>query len=311
MKNKGLFGGLILFAAALIWGCSFVAQSEGMNYVESFTFQAVRCLLAGLTLLPFVIGINVKNKRNALNGCPAENSEDKKMLLKGGLVCGAVFGVSVCLQQLGMEYDTNPGKAAFITALYIVLVPIFNIFLKRRPPLTIWIGVAIAVVGLYCLCVTDGLSGISTGDIFCILGSIGFACHILVIDYFGRKTNAIKLTCMQFFVASAGAGVFMLIFEKPSFSAILSAAVPILYSGVLSGGAAFTFQTIGQKYTKAESASLIMSLESVVAVIAGMIILKQFPSAREWIGCLLMSVAIVLAQIEPGRLKSKKTEEVN
>lgn len=304
MKNKSLFGGLLLLLAAIIWGCSFVAQSEGMNYVGSFTFQCTRCFLAGLTLLPFIL---VSNKKKAKKE-PEENqtSADKKMLIKGGIVCGIIFGVSVCLQQLGLENDTNPGKAAFITALYIVLVPIFNIFLKKRPPVRIWFGVALAVGGLYCLCVSDGFSELSMGDLYCIACAVGFACHILAIGYFGSRVDCVKLSCIQFFVAAVGSAVPMFIFENVTFSAIKDAAVPILYSGVLSGGAAFTFQAIGQKYTREESASLIMSLESVVAVIAGMIILKQFPSAREWIGCALMFTAIILAQIEPKRKKQAK-----
>ena len=289
MKKEQIKGSLLLFLAAIIWGVAFVAQSVGMDYVGPFTFNCVRTLIGGLVLIPCIVFLNrgkVKKKTDFT---------EKKRLLLGGICCGVALATGSTLQQFGIMY-TTVGKAGFITAFYIIIVPILGLFLGKKCGLSVWISVVIALAGLYFLCITDGFS-IGKGDIYVFLGAIAFSIHILVIDHFTQFNDGVKMSCIQFFVCGILCFVPMMLFEHPEISMILLAWKPILYAGVMSCGVAYTLQIVGQKNMNPTVASLILSLESVTSVIAGFLVLHQNLSHRELIGCGLMFVAIVLAQL--------------
>lgn len=289
MKKEQIKGSLLLFLAAIIWGIAFVAQSVGMDYVGPFTFNCVRTLIGGIVLISCIAFLNrgkVKKKTNFT---------EKKRLLLGGICCGIALATGSTLQQFGIMY-TTVGKAGFITAFYIIIVPILGLFLGKKCGLSVWISVVIALAGLYFLCITDGFS-IGKGDIYVFLGAIAFSIHILVIDYFTQFNDGVKMSCIQFFVCGILCFVPMMLFEHPEISVILLAWKPILYAGVMSCGVAYTLQIVGQKNMNPTVASLILSLESVTSVIAGFLVLHQNLSHRELIGCGLMFIAIVLAQL--------------
>ena len=291
---------ILLFITAIIWGVAFVAQSAGMDYVGPYTFNAVRCLLGGIVLIPCVIFLNCSGKKNVEK---SGGTEEKKVLdrpghlLIGGLLCGFMMFVSTTLLQVGIAY-TTVAKAGFITALYIIIVPILGIFLKRKAGMKIWISVAIALIGLYLLCMKGSFS-LSKGDFLILTCSICFAIHIMVVDHFTEKVSGTKLSCIQFLFAGVLSSVLMFAFEEPHWADIFAAWLPICYAGILSCGVAYTFQIIGQRGTDPTIASLILSLESVVSVLAGWIILGQTLTGREILGCVLMFGAIILAQINP------------
>ena len=288
---------ILLSLAAIIWGVAFVAQSDGMNYVDVFTFNSSRFIIGGFVMLPFTRFLN-KNETNTLKN----NSGSVDLL--SGICCGVMIFIGCSLQLTGIKY-TTAGKAGFITALYIILVPIFGLFLKKRVGMRVWVGVAFAVGGLYLLCITETFM-LGMGDIYLLGGAVAFSVHILLIDYFAAKVNAVKLACYQFIVAGSISFIFMLALEKPLFADILAGWVPILYAALLSSGVAFTFQIIGQKNMNPSAASLILSFEAVVSVIAGFLLLGEKLSLREIAGCVLMFVAIILAQLpEKGTEKSK------
>lgn len=279
---------MLLLLAATVWGVAFVAQSVGMEYVGPFTFLASRSILGALVLLP-VIKIREKNSGES-------KQTDKKTLLTGGICCGTLLFLASILQQVGIMY-TTVGKSGFITAMYIVAVPIFGIFLKRKAGIRIWIGVALAVVGLYFLCMTPEAGAIQKGDILTLLCAVAFSFHILTVDYFAPKVEGVKLSCVQFIVCTILAGIGMCFFETPDVKNVLAAWLPILYAGILSSGVGYTLQIVGQKGLNPTVASLIMSMESVISVIAGWAILGQALSIRELLGCVLMFGAIILVQL--------------
>ncbi len=289
---------ILLFLTALIWGVAFVAQSVAMDYIGPYTFNAVRSLLGGIVLVPCVFLFGQKKKtvkdEDPSKGTAVDRPGD---MITGGLLCGIMLFLSTTLQQVGIQY-TTVAKAGFITALYIILVPILGIFLKKRVSFQIWISVVIAIIGLYLLCM-KGSFHLGQGDFLMLVCSLCFALHILVIDHFTDKVSGVKLSCIQFFVCGLLSCILMFLFEKPAVSDILSAWLPIVYAGVFSSGVAYTLQIIGQKGTDPTIASLILSLESVVSVLAGWIILGQSLTPREILGCLLMFGAIILAQVAP------------
>ncbi|HJA67440.1 EamA family transporter [Lachnoclostridium sp. An169] len=292
---------LLLVLTAFIWGCAFVAQSVGMDYVGPFTFNAARSILGGIALLPVIYVMNRgKKKRDVLPDenkvkHAAEKKQERKTLLLGGICCGAALAVASSLQQIGIMY-TSAGKAGFITALYILIVPIIGIFLGKRAGKKVWIGVALAVVGMYFLCINGGFS-IARGDFYVILCAVGFSVHILVIDHFSPKVDGVSMSCIQFFVSGILCGIPALIFEQPQIGGMLSAWMPILYAGVLSSGVGYTLQIVAQKKTDPTVASLLMSLESVFSVLAGWVILGERLSGREMFGCVLVFAAVILAQL--------------
>ncbi len=302
-KTKNTF---LLFLTAFIWGVAFVAQSVGMDYVGPWTFNASRFIIGAVFLIPCIAFLDaLKKKEAASSGISSEESapKDTKTLLIGGLCCGIAIAVASTLQQYGISM-TTVGKAGFITALYIVIVPILGIFLKKKPRLIIWVSVVLALAGLYFLCMTDSLS-FSKGDTMVLLCALVFSLHILIIDYFSPKVDGVRMSCIQFFVASIICGIPALILEHPQFSSLVAAWAPILYAGILSCGVAYTLQIVAQKNYDPTIASLILSLESVFSVLAGWVILHQALSPREILGCVLVFIAIILVQL-PEKKKSNQ-----
>lgn len=291
--SKTLRGNLLLIVTAFIWGVSFVAQSVGMEHVGPFTFNAVRFLMGGTVLLPVVFA---RLRRR---------TTDRRSLFSGGVLCGLALCVASTLQQFGMQ-TTSPGKAGFITALYIVMVPILGLALHKKPPVLVWPGVALAVAGMALLCLGDDLS-LSRGDMLVLLCAVCFSFHILIIDYFSPKADGVALSCIQFFVSGVISLVGTLLFEQPSASQLSAAWMPLCYSGLLSCGVAYTLQVVAQKNTDPAVASLLLSLESVFAVLGGGVLLQQWLTLREAAGCLLMFAAIILAQLDPKMFTRKKT----
>ena len=301
-KTKNTF---LLLLTAFIWGVAFVAQSVGMDYVGPLTFNASRFIIGAIFLIPCITFLDkLKEKENqaACKNIPAA-PQNKKVLIIGGICCGIAIAAASTLQQYGIAY-TTVGKAGFITALYIVIVPILGIFLKRKPRLIIWFSVLLALVGLYFLCMTDSLS-FSKGDTLVLLCAFVFSLHIMIIDHFSPMVDGVRMSCIQFAVAGVLCGIPALIFEHPTFSSLIAAWAPILYAGILSCGVAYTLQIVAQKNYDPTVASLLLSLESVFSVLAGWVILHQALSPREIFGCVLVFIAIILVQ-----LPTPKTKEV-
>ena len=293
---------LILLLTATIWGIAFVAQSVGMDYVGGFTFNSVRSLIGAVVLLPVIFFFGRTESKEKKN----TGGHIDKTLLTGGIACGVILCLATNFQQFGIKY-TTVGKAGFITACYIVLVPILGLFLKKSCSPYIWIAVAMAVAGLYLLCITDSFS-IGTGDILVLICAFLLSMHILVIDHFSPMVDGVKMSCIQFFVSGILSGIPALLFEHPQLSAILAAWQPILYAGVLSSGVAYTLQIIGQKNMNPTVASLILSLESCISVLAGWLILGQQLSRKELLGCVIMFGAIILAQLPEKAPTVSKTQ---
>lgn len=302
MKNSELKGNLLLMLTALIWGCAFVAQSVSMDYIGPFTFQSVRSLLGAAVLVPVFLILDAVKKKAGTYQAPT--GEEKKTLLIAGIVCGCIMTVAANLQQIGIQY-TSAGKAGFITAMYILIVPVLGLFLKKKVPGRIWLCILIAVVGLYLLSVTEGFSSISKGDVYVLLCALAFSFHIMAVDHYAPLVDGVRLSSIQFLICGVLSGILMFLFEEPNLENILNAAVPILYAGIMSCGVAYTLQIIGQKYTRPTIASLIMSLESVFAVLAGIVVLREIPTARETMGCVLMFLAIIIAQLPSRREQAK------
>lgn len=290
----------MLLLTAFIWGTAFVAQSVGMDYLEPFAFNGVRCLIGAIALLPCIWFFNRgKEKENKIND---ENA--KRDLIKGGIACGILLFAASSLQQIGLVY-TAAGKAGFITAFYIVLVPVFGIFLHKNIGWKVWTAVAIALAGLYFLCITEAFT-IGVGDIYVLLCALIFSVHILVVDHYAPKVDGVKLSCIQFLVAGIVSIPFMLILESPKMGNMMTSWFPLIYAGVFSCGIAYTLQILGQKNVNPAIASLILSLESCFSVLSGWVILGERLSVRETIGCIMMFAAIILAQI-PDKKSSADT----
>ena len=291
MNMKQLKSSLLLLLTAVIWGVAFVAQSTGMDHVGPFTFNAARSVIGGLVLLPVIFAMD----RNKSAEEKINEKKNKKELILGGICCGVALAVASAFQQAGIQY-TTVGKAGFITAMYIVIVPILGLFFKKKVRLLIWVAVAIAVAGMYLLCMNESLS-INMGDLLVFICAFCFAVHIMVIDHFSPMVDGVKMSCIQFFVCSAVSAVPALLLEQPSFAQMLSAWMPILYAGALSSGVGYTLQVVAQKNVNPTLASLIMSLESVVSVLAGWLLLHQQLSTKELLGCAFVFCAMVLAQL--------------
>ncbi len=296
---------LLLLLAAIIWGIAFVAQSVGMEYVGGFTFNAVRSLIGAAVLVPLILVFGQKKNadtktaevvsHSGLSGGRVSGIQGQKELIIGGISCGICLCLASNFQQFGIKY-TSVGKAGFITACYIVIVPIIGLFLGKKCSRFIWSAVVMALIGLYLLCITDGFS-VGKGDLFVLVCAFLFSVHILVIDHFSPKVDGVKLSCLQFLTCGIISGISALLFEHPEFSAICQAWMPILYAGVMSCGVAYTLQIIGQKNMNPTVASLILSLESCISVLAGWLLLGQKLSGKEILGCVIMFAAIILAQL--------------
>lgn len=306
MKSQKLIGNLMLLVAALLWGTTFVAQSEGMDHMGPLTYQAARSVLGGLFLIPVIcIFDGIKRKKGTYT---APTRETKKKTLTAGIICGVILTVAALLQQYGIALGTTSDKAGFITALYIVLVPVFGLFLKKRVHPLVWISVAVAVLGLYFLCIQGGLT-ILPCDLVTLCCAAVFAIHIIAIDNLAAPLDGIRISCIQFFTSALLSGIAMFIFEEPTVSALLDGWITVVYAGILSSGVAYTLQILGQQRTEPSVASILMSLESLFAVLGTIVFTAftgsvQLPTAREWIGCALMFTAIMLTQI-PDLIKKK------
>lgn len=290
MKKQIRSSALLLFAT-LIWGAAFVAQREGMDHIGPFTFQAVRCLLAVLGLIPVIAVFDIfkKDGKNFFT-----RWADKK-LWKAGLLCGIPLFLACNLQQLGLV-DVDAGKSGFLTAMYIVIVPIFGIFLKRKPSILVPISVVLAVVGLYFLSCM-GVSGIGIGDLLLLGCAVMFAVQIIFVDLFAQSVDALRLNTIQALVCAVLSALVMVFTEQPTWKAIADCALPLGYAGLLSMGMAYALQIIGQKHVETTKASLIMSLESVFAVLFGAIFLQETMNGWEILGCVLVFTAVILSQI--------------
>ena len=287
MKKEQIKGSAMLLFATLIWGCAFVAQSVGMDHLGPMSFQAIRSALAVLALLP-VIRIMDRDPKAYV---PRWKDWD---LWKTGILCGLALFVAQSLQQVGLIY-TEPGKAGFITAMYIVMVPVLGLFLGRKCGGRVWLSVALAVAGLYLLsCV--GVTDINIGDILILGSAAAFAVQIVLIDSLAQTMDGVRLNCVQFVVVTVLSALAAVITEEPTWQGVIDCALPLLYTGVLSSGVAFTLQILGQQLLPPEPASLIMSLESVFAVLAGWVLLNQTLSPTELLGCVLVFIGVILSQ---------------
>lgn len=306
MNKYVLRHSLILLLTAFIWGTAFVAQSAGMDYVGTFTFTACRNVLGALVLIPVILVIRAGEMKK-----PGADINDplirvfNRPTVVGGVLCGIILCIAGNLQQYALK-TASTGKAGFITALYILMVPIIGIFLKKKAGIKIWISVAISLVGLYLLCLTD-TTGLKTEDYLLFGCAFVFSLHIITVDHFSPDANCVAMSAIQFAVCAVLSAIAMFIFEEPSWTGITDCAVPILYAGVLSSGVAYTLQIVGQKGMNPTIASLIMSLESVFSALAGLVVLHQVLSGRETLGCVLMFAAIILAQL-PDRLTFGKKD---
>lgn len=290
MNNREMKANMLLMLTAAIWGFAFVAQRVGMQYVGAFTFNGVRFALGSISLIPLIIYFRQKKA--------AERTEetDNTSALLPGLIAGSILFIGASLQQIGLIY-TTAGKAAFITGLYIVLVPILGIFLKQRIGVNTWLGVVLAVVGLYFLSVNEDFS-IAKGDLLEIIGAFFWASHILVIDYFTKKVDALELSFVQFAACSVLSVVTALIFEDIVISGLSQALVPILYGGLFSVGIAYTLQVVAQRHAKPSHAAIILSMETVFAAIGGAILLRENLGGRGYFGCALMLAGMLLTQVK-------------
>lgn len=294
MKRSFVKNIIFPIVAALIWGTAFVAQSVGAEHVPPFAFNAARGVVAVVALSVILLVWNMIKKRR---GDVEKPSGGMRSLIIGGICCGVMLSIATNLQQVGLG-ETDAGKASFITALYIVLVPILGLFLRRRASVTTAVSVAIAVVGLYLLCVGDSFT-VQGSDVYVLICAFCFAIHILVIDYFAPKTDGIALSLVQFIVMTLSSAILSAIFEQPTVEGILAALGQILYVGIFSSGVAYTLQILAQKGSDPTVVTLLLSLESVFGALAGAIILHEVMSGREYIGCALMLCAVMLAQIPP------------
>ena len=309
---KKLSCGILLFISALIWGITFVAQSDASAHIEPFTFNFVRFLIGSAVLLPFIpiFGrFEAKKAANssAIDSAPAahEKSSSKKLLI-GGILLGIMLCIASNLQQLGITNGDSVGKAGFITSVYIMLVPVVGLFFKKKTHPLIWLCAVVSAVGLYFLSVDParGAFNIELSDLAYLGCAVFFAVQIILVSIYSPQVNCIALSCIQFAVAAVFSGIGMLFFETPSFAAILNAAGPLLYAGILSCGIAYTLQIIAQKNVEPTIACLIMSLESVFSALAGLIILGETMTAIEIFGCVLVFTGVIIAQL-PG--KKEKT----
>ena len=312
MKTHKIRDTIFLFLTAMIWGAAFVAQSISMDYIGPFTFICLRSVIGGLFLIPVIMVIdNIRKKRrsesvktasdNGINSFQKMQAEEEKLswknkrLLESGIVCGIFLFLANCFQQTGIQY-TTVGKAGFITTFYIIIVPVVGLFFKKYCGILTWIGVVIALAGLYFLCITEKMT-IQRGDALILCCSFLYTGQILAIDHYNPFVDGVKMSCIQFLVCGILSGIPALIFESPDLAGIFAAKIPVLYAGVMSCGVAYTLQIVGQKNMNPTVASLILSLESCISVIAGWLILGQNLSSREIFGCVLMFGAIILAQL--------------
>ncbi|GAA0777518.1 DMT family transporter [Clostridium subterminale] len=295
MTKTQLKANILLLLTAAIWGLAFVAQKVGAEHVGAFTFNGIRFALGSISLIPLILFLNRKNMKNAVN----ENNDEGslKHTVKAGIIVGCALFIATSLQQMGVM-ETTAGKAGFITGLYMVIVPILGLFLKQKVNKSTWIGIVIAIIGLYLLSINEDFS-ISKGDLLVLIGSIGWAVHILLIDNFTKRIDPLMLSCVQFATCSILSLVMAIIFEDINMVGISGAMVPILYGGLLSVGVAYTLQVVAQKDAKPSHAAILLSMESVFGAIGGAMFLGERIGTRGLVGCVLIFIAIIISQLKP------------
>lgn len=296
--------GFLLLLAAFIWGIAFVAQSVGMDYMGPCTFNASRFLIGGVVLLPVIWTKERMEEKKGATGALAKKNKSGA-LLPGGVCCGIALCAASLLQQFGIRY-TSVGKAGFLTTLYIVIVPLLGIFVRRIPGVKVWCSVVAALIGMYLLCISGSVR-IGLGDALVIGCAFVFSIHIMVVDHFAEQVDGVKLSCLQFLTSGVICLVLAFLTEHPSWDALFAGIVPVLYAGVLSSGVGYTLQVVGQKKVEPTAASLILSMESVFSVLAGWVILGQKLSARELLDCALVFAAVICVQL-PDKKKAKQVE---
>ena len=296
---------LLLLLCSFIWGTAFVAQSAG-SVMGAYSFLAGRSWLAVVVLIPTVLVFDAIRRKNGTDAKP-KTAAEKKKLLTAGLVCGTFLFAASAAQQIGITLNPSTAKAGFLTAMYVVLVPVFGLFFRRRVSLPVWIAVALSVVSLYLLCIKGSFS-LAPGDLLVLVCAICFSVHILVIDHFTAFCDGVKLSCLQFLFAGIWSTILALIFDTISLQVLLDCALPLLYVGVFSCGVGYTLQILAQKGSNPTVVTILLSLESVFAVIAGAVVLHQQMTAREYLGCVLMFAAVILAQIPMPQKKKVKAE---
>ncbi len=295
--SKKMISNLLLLLTALIWGSAFVAQKAGA-VLEPLTYSAVRTLISAVALVPVVLVLRRARKPEEAPASEAAAAYRRNTIV-GGIVVGVVYSVASGLQQFGIFFDTDAGKAGFITALYIVIVPILGIFIGKKTRLLVWVCVVLGAIGFYLLTMAGKGGGftLEKGDFFVLLCSVAFSVHILTIDHYSPKADGVALSCIQFFVAGTIFLIGMLLFEKPVLSEILACWFPIIYAGVLSGAVAYTLQIVAQKNADPAQASLILSLESVFAALSGALLMHERMTGIELAGCAVIFAAVILAQL--------------
>lgn len=298
--SKRIKGTIQLTLTSLIWGIAFVAQSVGMDYVGPWTFNCVRAVLAAVFLIPVAV---ITTKLSEKNNDTATSDAAKKDRFRYTVIAGILSGLCLSSASLFQQYgiiETSVGKAGFITALYIIIVPFLSIFLKKKIGLNQWISALIAVAGFYIMSIS-GLEKINHGDLLLLVCAFLFSAQILVIDHFVDRINPVAMSCVQFFVAAIVCSIGMFALEAPTFDSLMQAKIPILYAGIMSSGVAYTLQIIGQKNLPPTPASLLMSLESVFSALAGFVILHQLLSAKEILGCVLVFAGVIISQLPAGK----------
>ena len=295
MTKTQLKANILLLLTAAIWGLAFVAQKVGAEYVGAFTFNGIRFALGSISLIPLILLLNKKKENNDVK--KEEGGNSLKHTIRAGIIVGCALFIATSLQQTGVMY-TTAGKAGFITGLYMVIVPILGLFLKQKVNNTTWIGIVIAIIGLYLLSINEDFS-ISKGDLLVLIGSVGWAIHILLIDNFTKKIDPLKLSSIQFATCSILSLLVAFIFEDINMVGISAALVPILYGGLLSVGVAYTLQVVAQKNAKPSHAAILLSMESVFGAIGGAMFLGERIGSRGLVGCVLIFIAIIVSQLKP------------
>lgn len=315
--KPSLRAALMLLLTALIWGVAFVAQDVAMDSVQPFTFNGARMALAAAVVFLYSRFRDRQAARNETADIGNTGTDvpfsrmtgsQKKTLLLGGALCGVLLAMGASLQQIGIAQGSQAGKAGFITAMYIVLVPLGGLLLGKKPRLIVLPAVLLSAVGLYLLCVNGGFA-LQASDISLLLCALCFTAHILVVDHFSRLTDCVKMSFLQFLICAVLCLVAAFLTETPSWTSLRACAVPILYAGILSGGVGYTLQIVAQKDVEPTVASLLMCLESVFAVLAGWLLLGDQMSLREYLGCLMMFGGILLAQWPEKKLASASSSK--
>lgn len=305
MTKTQLKANILLLLTAAIWGLAFVAQKVGAEHVGAFTYNGIRFALGSISLIPLILFLNKKKGENEKT---KNNDRDSlKLTVKAGIIAGCALFIATSLQQMGVM-GTTAGKAGFITGLYMVIVPILGLFLKQKVNKSTWIGIVIAIIGLYLLSINEDFS-ISNGDLLVLIGSVGWAIHILLIDNFTKKIDPLKLSSVQFATCSILSLVMAIIFEDINMVGISGAMVSILYGGLLSVGVAYTLQVVAQKNAKPSHAAILLSMESVFGALGGAMFLGERIGARGLVGCILIFIAIIISQLKPSEKGSKDMVE--